>query len=316
MSAPARTALAAGVAEALQGAAHRFVGPGEDCDIAFVSRDVTGLSTKYSVMPETQHFYDGLLNATSLRWVQIHSAGVDRPVYLELRRRGLRLTSSSGANTSVVVQSALAGLLALARHFPQLMAAQRRKAWEPLLGARMPRDLAGQTALIVGWGLIGQGLAGLLRALGLRIVAVRSSALNAAPAEATVAFEQIGDLLPRADWLVLACPLTERTRGLIDAAALARLPPGARLINVARGEVVDEAALIEALRSGRLVGAFLDVFAQEPLPADSPLWELPGVLLTPHSAGHSDGNEARVGAIFLDNLARWQQGRPLLNEVD
>jgi phosphoglycerate dehydrogenase-like enzyme len=122
-------------------------------------------------------------------------------------------------------------------------------------------------------------------------------------------------VLPRTDWLLLACPLSDRTRGLIDAAALARMPAGARLVNVSRGEVVDEPALIDALRSGALAGAYLDVFAHEPLPADSPLWSLPNVIVTPHSAGHSDGNEARVAAIFLDNLRRWVRNQPLVNRV-
>jgi len=114
---------------------------------------------------------------------------------------------------------------------------------------------------------------------------------------------------------VLCCPLTERTRGLIDAAALARLPAGARLVNVARGEVAEEPPLIDALRRGALAGAYLDVFAHEPLPAESPLWDMPNVIVTPHTAGHSDGNEMRVAAIFLDNLRRWTEGQPLLNRV-
>jgi phosphoglycerate dehydrogenase-like enzyme len=165
-------------------------------------------------------------------------------------------------------------------------------------------------------GAIGQGLGALLSALGLSVVAVRSSDGAATPPAAeTVSYERLGEVLPRADWLVLACPLSERTRGLVDAAALARLPAGARLVNVARGEVVDEAALIDALQTGAVAGAFLDVFAQEPLPAVSPLWELPNVIVTPHTAGHSDGNERRVAAIFLDNLRRWAQGQPLLNRV-
>ncbi|WP_035202706.1 NAD(P)-dependent oxidoreductase, partial [Acidovorax sp. CF316] len=122
--------------------------------------------------------------------------------------------------------------------------------------------------------------------------------------------------LPGADWLVLACPLTERTRALVDRAALARLPPGAHLVNVARGEVLDEDAVVVALRSGRLAGAYLDVFSHEPLPPDSPLWQLPHVIATPHSAGFSDGNAERVDALFLDNLARWRAGQPLRNVVD
>ena len=299
-----------GLAEALGGRAYVVVNPGDDADIAFVSRDVTGLSTKHKVLPHTQQFHDALRGAPSLRWVHAHSSGADRPVYGELRARGVKVTTSSGANAGVVVQTALAGVLMLARCFPQLIAAQREKTWAPLVGSGLPRDLAGQTAVIVGWGPIGQGLGALLSTLGLRVIAVRSSA-----GADSVRFEDIHTLLPRADWLLLACPLTDRTRGLVDAAALALLPPGARLVNVSRGEVVDEPALIEALRSGALSGAYLDVFAHEPLPPDSQLWDMPNVIVTPHTAGHSDGNEARVAALFLDNLKRWNEGQPLLNRV-
>jgi phosphoglycerate dehydrogenase-like enzyme len=130
-----------------------------------------------------------------------------------------------------------------------------------------------------------------------------------------VAFTALRDVLPRAQWLLLACPLTPQTQGLIDAAALAMLPRGAQLINVARGEVVVESALVAALQGGHLGGAFLDVFEHEPLPADSALWSLPGVMVTPHSAGPSAGNAARTAAIFLDNLQRWVQGQPLRNRA-
>lgn len=289
----------------------RRVAPGEDTDIAFVTRDVTGLSTKHAVLPDTQAFYDGLLSAPSLHWVHIHSAGADRPVFVELMRRGVALTTSSGANARIVVQTAVAGILALARRFPQLFAAQREARWAPLMGDALPRDLTGQTAVVVGWGPIAQGIVAFLRLLELRVVVVRSSDAAADGAEATVAFEQIARVLPRADWLVLACPLTARTRGLVDARALSLLPAGAHLVNVARGEVVDEAALVDALASQRLAGAFLDVFTHEPLPADSPLWRMENAIVTPHSAGHSDGNGARVLQIFLDNLARWQRGDAL-----
>jgi len=316
MSPAAAHQAAGGLAQALGGRPHVLAGIGDDADVAFVSRDVTGLSTKHAVLPETQRFHDALRAAPSLRWVHAHSSGADRPVYGELLARGVAVTTSSGANAGVVVQTALAGVLMLARCLPQLLEAQRSRSWAPLVGSGLPRDLAGQTAVIVGWGPIGQGLGTLLSALGLRVVAVRSSDRAAEPpASESVSYERIGEVLPRADWLVLACPLSERTRGLVDAAALARLPPGARLVNVARGEVADEAALIDALQRGALAGACLDVFAQEPLPAASPLWALPNVIVTPHTAGHSDGNEARVAAIFLDNLRRWARGQPLLNRV-
>lgn len=317
MSPLAARQTAAGLAAALGQRPHEIVGPDAvDADVAFVSRDVTGLSTKQNVLPHTQAFHDAMRRAPSLRWVQAHSAGADRPVYGELRARGVEVSTASGANAGVVVQTALAGVLMLARQFPQLLAAQRGKTWAPLVGSQPPRDLAGQTAVVVGWGPIGQGLGALLAALGLRVVAVRSSdGAASAPAAQSVRFEQIHEVLPHADWLLLACPLSERTRGLIDAAALALMPAGARLVNVSRGEVVDEPALVAALQGGALAGAYLDVFVQEPLPAASPLWELPNVIVTPHTAGHSDGNEARVAAIFLDNLQRLAEGRPLLYRV-
>ena len=124
-------------------------------------------------------------------------------------------------------------------------------------------------------------------------------------------FAALPDLLPRTDWLILACPLTETTRGLIDARALALLPPGRHLINVSRGGVVVEEALLAALRSGHLAGAFLDVFTMEPLPAESPFWDLPNVIVSPHSAAASDGLPERVAAIFCDNLRRFRSGEPL-----
>jgi phosphoglycerate dehydrogenase-like enzyme len=307
LSERAREQLAPAIARVLGGRSHAFVtaAPGVDADVAFVSRDVTGLSTKHAVLPETQVFYDAMLGAPSLRWVHLHSSGADRPVFVELRRHGVRLSTSSGANAAIVAQTALAGLLALARRFPQLMAAQRAHRWTPLIGSGLPRDLAGQTAVVVGWGPIGRQLGALLELLGLKLIVVRSSAAPAGPGIETVAFEDLPTVLPRADWLILACPLTDRTRRLVDADALALLPAGAQLVNVARGECVDEPALVAALEAGSLAGAFLDVFAHEPLAADSPLWDLPQVIATPHSAGFSDGNGARVAQMFLDHLGQF-----------
>ena len=149
------------------------------------------------------------------------------------------------------------------------------------------------------------------------VVAVRQQ-VPSMPDATNVAMVSFGDwqqVLPQTDWLILACPLTPKTRQLVSSQALALLPPGAHVVNVARGEVVDEGALVAALQSGHLGGAFLDVFAHEPLPHDSPLWTLPQVMVTPHAAGHSDGNEARVGQIFVDNLRCWTEGVPLRNTV-
>lgn len=288
-------------------------------DIALITRDVTGLSSKHQPTPELQAFHDVLRASPRLGWVHMHSAGADRPIYPELRARGVQVSSSSGANAEVVAQTAVAGILALARRFPQLMAAQQARVWAPLVAQpQAPRDLAGQTAVLVGWGPIGQRIAAFLGLLGLRVVVVRHSAV-AAPIDdqqpAMVPMSAFAAALPRADWLILACPLTAQTCALVDAAALSALPPQACVVNVARGEVVVEAALIAALQGGRLGGAFLDVFEHEPLDSGSPLWALPNVIVTPHSAGHSDGNHRRVCALFLDNLARWQAGEPLKHAI-
>lgn len=318
LSRAAAGALAAPIAETMAGRPHVLV-PFEDSggatsDIAFVSRDVTGLSTKHAVLPATQQAYDALLAAPGLRWVHIHSAGADRPTYQALLRRGVTVTTSSGANAPVVAQTALLGVLALARHWPRLAAAQREHRWAPLLASGLPRDLQGQTAVIVGWGPVGQELGRLLLAIGLRVVVVRRQAqATEVPGLAMVDDGQLHAVLPEADFLVLACPLNERTRGLVGEQELALLPAHCGFVNVARGEVVDEAALIAALRAGRLGGAYLDVYAHEPLAPDSPLWDLPNVIATPHSAGFSDGNEGRVARSFLDNLARWLRGEPLAN---
>jgi D-2-hydroxyacid dehydrogenase (NADP+) len=290
-----------------------------DADIAFISRDVTGRSTKHELAPALQACYDTLRRAPSLQWVHIHSAGADRPVYGDLQARGVAITTSSGTNASVVAQTAIAGLLALARRFPQLMAAQRSHTWAPLIdsnGIAFARDLDGQTAVIVGWGPIGQQIGRLLTALGLRTIVVRRSAAAVDGVHQVVGFDELDEALPKADWLILACPLTDTTRGLINRRTLALLPPGAQLINVSRGEVVNEPNLIAALQSGQLAGAFLDVFAHEPLPAESPLWDLPNVIVTPHTAGHSDGHFERVAQAFVDNLVRWVVGQSMANRVD
>lgn len=314
LSSAAAHNLSARISEALGGAQWTPIAPdgaAPDVDAAFISRDITGLSTKHEVQPTTQVFYDALLAAPNLRWVHVHSAGADRPVYVTLRERGVQVTTSSGANAAVVALSAVAGILALARRLPLLLAAQRERRWAPLFASGLPRDLDGQLAVVVGWGSIGQRIAVLLQTLGLRVAVARHSSAPAGKDISTVQYRQLRELLPQADWLVLCCPLSAETRHLVDGLALARLPREAHLVNVARGDILDEGALIAALRSGALAGAYLDVFAHEPLPMDSPLWALPNVIVTPHSAGFSDGNEERVARMFLDNLGRWARGEPL-----
>lgn len=289
---------------------------GTAIDLAFLSRDVTGASTKRNTLLPTQRFYDLLFLAPGLSWVHIHSSGADRPVYAELRSKGITVTTSSGANARPVAHTVLAGLLTLARNFPRFAAAQRERRWDQRLASGPPRDLHAQTAIIVGWGPVAQEVARLLAAIGMHCVAVRrKSGEPGAPGVRMISFAELPANLGHADWLILACPLTELTRALVNRASLALLPQGARLINVARGEVVVQPDLIEALQTGQLAGAYLDVTDPEPLPPDSPLWAMENVILTPHTAGHADTNEERVASMFLENLRRWRDGSALQNQI-
>jgi D-2-hydroxyacid dehydrogenase (NADP+) len=285
-------------------------GPLPDTDgigMAFVSRDLFLGGTRFRLTDRFQRFVALILAAPDLRRVQTFSAGTDMAPYQAMRARGIEVVGASGASAPAVAQAAIAGLLALARRLPRVMAAQARHAWEPIYGEGEPPDLASQTALIVGTGPIGQEIARLAAAFGLTPIGIRRDAEAPPPphfAEAA-SYAALPGWLPRAHWLILACPLTETTRNLIDAAALTLLPPGASLVNVSRGGVAEEAAVLAALRSGRLAGAFLDVFTEEPLPSGSAFWDLPNVIVSPHSAAAGEGLAERVAAIFCDNLRRW-----------
>lgn len=269
------------------------------------------------VFPDfSRQFFSTVRKAPQLQWLHVFNAGVDHPIYTEMLERGVRLTTSSGSASLAIAQTAIMGLLALARGLPHWLAAQRRREWAPMRGETLPRDLVGQTAVILGLGRIGTGIARLARALGLTVIGVRRAPRKPDdPVDELHPPAALASLVARADWLVIACPLTPETRGLVDAALIARLPQGARVINIARGEIVDEPALIAALQSGRLAGAYLDVFETEPLPPESPLWDLPNVIVTPHNAGAAAGGDERVLEIFLDNLGRWQRGEALVNEI-
>ena len=284
---------------------------GESADVAFISREVTGLSTKFEIRPQTQRFYDALLGSADLRWLHVHSAGADRAVYQTLMAKGVTVTTSSGANAKAVAHSALAGILSLARKFPHLMRQQQSHQWQSLIGENGQPDLDGQTAVIVGWGGIGQTIAKVLAALEVNVIVVRRQEQPVEGGHRVVSMSRLPSVLREADWLVLACPLTNETHELINRQALLALKPGAHVINIARGAVIEEAALIDALRSGQVGGAYLDVFAQEPLPTDSPLWDMPNVIATPHSAGHSQGMYQRMAQMFIDNLTRFIAGEPL-----
>jgi phosphoglycerate dehydrogenase-like enzyme len=271
-------------------------------EIAFFSGDL---------FPErVREFVLALRDAKQLRWLHTFSAGVDNPWFQALRERGVRLTTSSGANAVPIAQTVLLYLLALSRDLARWQDAQRRRAWEP----HQVVDLQGLTLGVVGLGPIGLEVARLGAALQMRVIGMRRSPRGGEPCE-TWPITRLDELLPRADALVLALPLSGDTRHLLDARRMALLKRGAWLVNVGRGALVDETALVAALRSGQLGGAGLDVFEVEPLPPESPLWSLQNVIVTPHNSGDSPGNQVRAAEIFLDNLARFVRGEALRNEV-
>ncbi|NDH61620.1 MAG: D-2-hydroxyacid dehydrogenase [Alphaproteobacteria bacterium] len=226
-----------------------------DADIAFMTREVTGKSSKNNQTPELRDFEIVLRRSPKLRWLQIHPAGAERPIYRELRDRGVKVTTASGATAVTVSHSTLGAVIALNRRFPLLADAQRRHAWEPRIGERAPRDLKGQCAVVVGLGPIGRNIATLLKALGMRVIGARRSAEPVAPCDRTIAYDRLGEALPEADWLILCCPASPLTRGIANAAVFAAMPTGAHFVNVARGEIAVEADVIAALASGRLAGA-------------------------------------------------------------
>jgi phosphoglycerate dehydrogenase-like enzyme len=278
-------------------------------EVAYYTRDV--LETR------ARSFFSAVRKAPDLRWLQTFNAGVDHPIFAEMLGRGIRVTTAAGTAAVPIAQCAITGLLMLARGFPAWIRAQQQHVWQPIRGSEQPPDLAGQTLCVLGLGAIGREIARLGQALGLRVVGIRRSPHSASdPVDELYPPSALDEVLAHCDWLALACPLTDETRGLIDGDMLQRLPRGARLINIARGEVVDEAALIAALQQGHLGGAYLDVFAQEPLPPDSPLWDLPNVIVSPHNSGAAAGNDARVHALFVANFARFVASQPLVNEVE
>jgi len=254
-------------------------------------------------------------NAPRLRWVQATSAGIGE----RLRRTGLdasdiRFTTAAGVHGSSLAEFVILGLLYFYRDVPRLLRMQAAHHWERFTNT----ELAGRRVLLVGLGGVGRTIARRLAALDLEVWGVRRSAEGPPPEGVArlLSFDDLRSALGEVDALVLACPLTERTHRLIGEAELAALAPHAILINVARGPVVDEAAMTQALAGGRLGGAVLDVAEVEPLPADSPLWGLPNVLISPHSASTVERENERIVDLFIENLRRWLDDRPLVNRFE
>jgi phosphoglycerate dehydrogenase-like enzyme len=265
-------------------------------------------------------WHDGLLDrASKLRLVQAIGAGTDQFPLEELKGRGIRLASARGVNYRAVAEHAMALILALSRRLPEARDNQAKRVWRGMIGDLTNREdeLGGKTLLVVGLGQIGGRLAQLAKAFDLRVVGLRRDpAAGRGAADAVHAMGEFKALLPEADVVALTCPLTKETEKLVDADALTRMKPSAYLVNVARGRVADEAALIDALAARRIAGAGIDVTVEEPLAPNSPLWGMEHVLLTPHTAGETRRYEDNVIEILRDNLDRLRRGaEPLRNQV-
>ena len=253
--------------------------------------------------------------APRLAFIQSISAGTDQYSRDALRAAGIRLASARGVNERAVAEHAIALILALARQIPQARDNQAARTWRGMVGdiSKREDELGGKTLLIVGMGRIGSRLAALGKAFDMRVIGVRQDpSKGAGVAGQVVGVDELTDVLRQADFVALTCPLTPRTENLIDAKALAAMKPSAYLVNVARGKVVNEPALIEALEQKRIAGAALDCVWEEPLPEASGLWGMPNVLVTPHTAGETRRYEDNVLDILQENLERLWRGEDTL----
>jgi phosphoglycerate dehydrogenase-like enzyme len=256
--------------------------------------------------------------APRLRWFHSGGAGVHRFNLAAIEGRGIMLTNASGVSAPNMAEHVLGMMIALARRFPQLVQAQQRREWRDQATHQEVTELQGQTVLVVGMGEIGREVATRTAAFGMRVHGLRRKTGEPPPSlfEAVFGPEDLPLAVAGADHVVLALPDTPQTRGLFDEVAFAAMKRGAKVYNVGRGPVIDTQALIDALQTGRLGGAGLDVTDPEPLPADSPLWEMENVLITAHTSGATPRYWERQGALIAENIGRFQRGEPLRNVVD
>lgn len=256
--------------------------------------------------------------APNVRWIQSTSSGIGQFVRRHEYARRMPdtvITTASGVHAIPLAEFVAMSMLMHTRGARSTLEAQGRKHWERYAGT----DLADRTAVVVGLGAVGTEVARLAQALRLRVVGVKRHPDRAAsdlPIDVLIGPDELKTHLEGADFLILIAPHTEETEGMIGAEELAALPERAALINIGRGALLDEGALVEALRSGRLSAAYLDVFAEEPLPAGSPLWDMPNVLVSPHSASTSDRENSRIVELFCENLRRYMADEPMLNVLD
>jgi len=283
----------------------------DEADVVLAEADAV---LGFAVRPEN------LALAAKLRWIHSTAASVTGMLFPELVASDVVLTNARGLHADAMAEHALGVMLAFVRQLHLARDAQHRAEWaQERLWSQSPDfgSLAGSTLGLVGLGAVGKAIAARARALGMRVVAVRRHpASDPAPAHEQWPVSRLDELLPIVDWLVIAAPHTSETQGMIGRAQLARMRPSARLVNLGRGALVDERALIEALRERRLAGAALDVFEEEPLPSTSPLWSMSECVVTPHVSGLGPRYWERAMEQFTANLRRFVAGEPLANVVD
>ncbi len=251
--------------------------------------------------------------AKKLRWIQFGSAGIDHTLFPELINSDVILTNLAGIHTSVVAEHVMACVLAFSRKLPLAFTLQKQHIWDRKPFAEGCFDLPGKCIGVIGYGRIGREIGRLAKAFGMRVLGSRRTASPSEYADEIVSPEAIVKLVRESDFLVLVLPLTEQSTALLGEKELMQMKPGSYLINVARGQMVDYEALAKFLKEGRIAGAALDVFAPEPLAQDSPLWDTPNLIITPHAAGSHPGYSEKAFAIFKENLRRFEAGEPMIN---
>jgi phosphoglycerate dehydrogenase-like enzyme len=262
---------------------------------------------------------DQLTAARRLRWIHSPAAGIGGMLFPEMLANSVVITNSKGMSADTIAEHVLAVTLAMFRRLPHAFRSQTAREWaQDAIGEAGHKLIAGSTILIVGLGAIGGAVARRVTLMGADVIGIRRTTPPGRHdnVREIATPDRLLDLLPLADVVVLSAPHTRETRGLIGAAELRAMAPGALLVNVSRGQLVDEVALADALISGRIAGAALDVFQDEPLPPESPFWTLPNVLITPHTSGFRPDHWDAATALFAANLRRFEAGQELVNVVD
>jgi D-2-hydroxyacid dehydrogenase (NADP+) len=274
----------------------------------------TDIFVGFSLRPEQ------FAHSRKLKWLHSTAAGVGQLMYPELRKSGIEVTNASGVHRIPMAEHILGTLIALARRFPDCFRYQQQARWaqQELWNAPVrPRELRGQILLFIGFGAIGREVAKMIRPLGMRVWAVtRSGRAEEGLAEQVFPASKLDEALPQADFVVLAAPETPETLKMMGAREFALMKPSAYFLNVSRGALVDEPALISALEQRKIAGTALDVTSQEPLPPENPLWKLDNAFITPHISAASEHLWERQTDLMMENLERWFAGDELLNRVD